>query len=248
MQNRIFDQPAFILHRRNYQDSSLILELLTCDYGRISVLAKGARKRRDAAQFQLFNRLSVGWSGRSELKTLVAIESHVITVPTACYLPLCYINELLMLLLAKFDEHRDVFQRYQLLLLEFAQMGQISTPVDGLIIEPSLRNFEIDLMTNLGLMPQLTKIGFEQQAVQPDTVYSFDPSLGVYVTKEKAEKGFLGEELLAIEQRNWDSQKTLVSAKRLLRQIIDFNLRGRQLQSRQMYLQMISKQQDGPRN
>ncbi|MCK4710113.1 MAG: recombination protein O N-terminal domain-containing protein [Gammaproteobacteria bacterium] len=60
MQNRINDQAAFILHRRDYQDSSLILDLFSEDYGRLSVLVKGAKKRRDAASFQICNRLSVG--------------------------------------------------------------------------------------------------------------------------------------------------------------------------------------------
>jgi len=238
MQNRITDQPAFILHRRDYQESSLILELLTMDYGRVSVVAKGARKRRDAAHFQMFNRLSVGWTGRSELKTLTQIESQIIAIPASCYLPMCYINELLMILLAKHDEHRQLFQRYQLLLLEITHLENESASAKGVPIEPSLRNFEIDLLTELGLMPQLTQLGFEHEAVQSGDVYIYDPQAGIRKADKHVSTGFTGEDLLAIDQRQWASSQVLLSAKRLLRQIIDFNLRGRQLQSRQMYLQM----------
>ncbi len=248
MQNRINDQPAFILHRRNYQDSSLILELFTQEFGRVSVLAKGARKRRDAVQFQMFNRLSIGWIGRSELKTLTHIESQSIEVPASCYLALCYINELLLLLLAKYDEHRDVFQRYQLLLLEFTHMEQNSVSEFGQNIESSLRNFEIDLLTALGLMPQLTHLGFENQVIQSGGFYGYEPSTGLYIAEDNQKNSYLGADLLAIEQREWGSKKTLSSAKRLLRQIIDFNLRGRQLQSRQLYLQMYRKQHHEPNN
>lgn len=241
MQNRVSDQPAFILHRRDYQESSLILELLTQDYGRISLLAKGARKRRDVAHFQSFNRLAVGWSGRSELKTLTQIESQVVTIPPHCYLPVFYINELLLFLLAHNDEQHSIFQRYQLLLLEFSQLetGSDTTPDDG--IEPILRNFEMDLLTELGLMPQLTQLGFDQQSVKAGSHYVYDPDSGLQPSGDTTPGRFRGEDLLQVDQRCWDSTQALRTAKRLLRQIIDFNLRGRQLQSRQLYQQMNKK-------
>jgi len=142
MQNRITDQPAFILHRREYQDSSLILELLTLDFGRVSLMARGARKRRDAAHFQSFNRLSVGWSGQSELKTLTQIDSQPLLIPSACYLAVFYLNELLLYLLAKHDEQGALFKRYQMVLLEFGQLDVGQALTINAEIEPILRNFE----------------------------------------------------------------------------------------------------------
>jgi DNA repair protein RecO (recombination protein O) len=240
MQTHISDQPAFILHRRDYQESSLILELLTADYGRITVLAKGARKRRDAASFQSFNRLAVGWSGRSEMKTLTQIESQSLLIPAQCYLPVFYINELLLFLLAKHDEQRVIFQRYQLLLLGFSQL-ELTQGIDiSSGIEPLLRNYEIDLLTELGLMPELTVLGYNQQEVDATGKYIYVPESGIQLAENDSRVCFMGGDLIAINQRQWDTTEVLKSGKRLLRQIIDFNLNGRQLQSRQLYKQMNS--------
>jgi len=46
-------QPAYVLHHRPYRDTSRILELFTRDYGRVSVFARGAREKLDAATAQL---------------------------------------------------------------------------------------------------------------------------------------------------------------------------------------------------
>ena len=54
MQTRVSDQPAFILRRREWRDTSLILDLFTLDYGCVSVIAKGARRNPGKLQYQPF--------------------------------------------------------------------------------------------------------------------------------------------------------------------------------------------------
>lgn len=232
MQNRINDQPAFILHRREFQDSSLILEIFSEDYGRLSVMARGARKRRDVAHFQLFNRLSVGWAGRSELKTLTHIDSRPLSIPADCYLALFYINELLLYLLPKQDEYRGIFHRYQSLLLQ----------MDSQHMEALLRGFELYLLTQLGLMPTLLCESAHGQILDPVRNYCVDQSLGVRPALDGENNTFSGAELVAIQRQKFDSSAILLSARRLLRQIIDFNLQGRTLQSRKIYQQIKMKQ------
>ena len=231
MQQRISDQAAFILHRRDYQNSSLILELFTEDFGRLSVLAKGARSRRDAAHFQIANRLAVGWSGRSELKTLTEIDSRPLPIPADCYVAVFYINELLLYLLAKQDPHPQLFQYYQRLLLQLEKES----------LESQLRGFEMDLLTTQGLMPDLS---CESQSAQPlieDAFYRVHPQSGVVISSAQEAGSIVGRDLDAIARRQFDSTKVRKSAKQLLRQIIDFNLQGRTLQSRQFYQQLSSK-------
>lgn len=235
MQNRITDQAAFILHQRDYQESSLILELFTEDYGRLSVLVKGAKKRRDVAHFQLCNRLSVGWSGRGELKILTQIESKSIPVPSKCYIAVFYINELLLTLLPKQDEYPYVFYRYQLLLLGLNQQT----------IEPLLRSFELDLLTELGFLPDLACVSSNGSRLESDQRYHVDDVSGVYPVHERDVRSYSGAELVAVAQRRFDSDKTLKVAKRLLRQIIDYKLQGRTLQSRKFYQQFFRQWQNG---
>ena len=70
-------QPAYILHQQNYRESSLLLEVLTRDFGRISLIAKGVRKAKSksAALLRPFQLLSLSYSGRSELKTMTGVEA-----------------------------------------------------------------------------------------------------------------------------------------------------------------------------
>ena len=233
MQNRINDQPAFILHRRDYQDSSLILDLFSQDYGRVSVLVKGAKKRRDVSSFQICNRLSVGWSGNSELKILTQIDSHLFSVSDKYYPGIFYINELLLYLLPKHDEQIRLFQHYQNLLVEFTQ--------HNIQLEPLLRNFEIELLTDLGYMPDLTVASTTDQKIQLEQCYIFDEMSGLMPAPKNVLNSFTGSELTAIYERQFDLSENLRAAKRLMRQIIHFNLQGRTLQSRKFYQQMKKK-------
>ena len=231
MQIRINDQAAFILHRREFQNSSLILDLFSEDYGRLSVVARGARKRRDAAHFQLFNRLSLGWTGRSELKTLKHIESRPLSVPPDCYMALIYINELLLYLLPKQDEHRELFKSYQTLLLR----------MNAQQLEVLLREFEIQLLSQLGLMPDLSCESASGQALNNEKMYYFDVLSGVRPCLNDDERQYSGSELLAIQCQQFDSPQVVQSARKLLRQIIDYNLQGRTLQSSKIYQQLRLK-------
>ena len=75
--SRVDRQPAFVLHRRAWRETSLLLELLTRDFGRVGVIARGARagRRGSGASCQPFQPLLVSWSGRADLKTLAAADA-----------------------------------------------------------------------------------------------------------------------------------------------------------------------------
>jgi len=62
-------EPAYVIHRRAYSDTSLIVELLTPGYGRVSVLARGVKKGKaqKSLLLQPFRSLHVSWAGRGEL-------------------------------------------------------------------------------------------------------------------------------------------------------------------------------------
>ena len=230
MDNRVNDQPAFILHRREYQDASLILELFTRDFGRVSVLAKGARKGRNAAHFQIGNRLAVGWSGRSELKTLIQIDSRPLAIAQDCYIALFYLNELLLYLLPRHDPHPRLFDHYQQLLLE----------LEASQLEPLLRNFEMDLLEQLGVLADFSTLGETGEPLAADRFYRFDVNAGLSAAAGDETGVYPGAALLALQQRRFDQPQVLKLAKALLRKIIDYNLQGRTLQSRQFYHQLKS--------
>lgn len=225
MQPRISDQCAYLLHRRDFRENSLLLELFTRDYGRVTLVARGARKRRNTAHFQPFNQLRISWSGGGELKTLTHIESRPVAVATDCYLPVYYLNELLLYLLPRQDDYVELFGAYDKLLCT----------IDSSNMEPKLREFEIRLLRSLGLMPDLDTIAISGLDVEPDNHYRVRVNAGVEAAGPEDAPVFTGSELLSIQRMDFSTPQIQRAARRLLRQIIDFNLQGRTLQSRQLY-------------
>ncbi len=105
MTRRIVDEPAYVLHVRAYRETSAIIDLLTLQHGRVSVVARGVRRAR-GGQPHPFGRLSVGCSGRGQLLTLAGYDSisHRWLTGDALYAGL-YLNELLLRLLRDDDPH-----------------------------------------------------------------------------------------------------------------------------------------------
>ena len=236
MTQRVNDQAAFILHRRDYQNTSLILDLFTRDFGRVSVLVKSAKKRKDVASFQIGHRLSISWSGHAELKTLLHIESRMIALSVKSFAAVFYVNELLIYLIAKGDGYSKLFDSYQMFLLELGQL--IETALDYQYhLEVLLRNFEIDLMTVLGYMPRLDRLSQDGDGVSSEQSYEFDVLNGASHcnTEDSTHQVFNGGDLIAIQKRDFTTEQTLRAAKKLMRVIIEFNLQGRKLRSREFY-------------
>lgn len=75
--HRVSLQPAFILHGRDFRDSSRLLDIFTLDYGRVTLVAKGARSARSKLQGVLepFTPLIISWSGKGDVQTLTGAES-----------------------------------------------------------------------------------------------------------------------------------------------------------------------------
>ncbi|HSY26047.1 MAG TPA: DNA repair protein RecO, partial [Burkholderiaceae bacterium] len=73
---RAAGQPGFVLHSYPYKETSLIVDVFSRDYGRIALVAKGAKRPHSKLRgvLQTFQPLSVSWSGKSEIRTLTAAE------------------------------------------------------------------------------------------------------------------------------------------------------------------------------
>ena len=73
-------QPTYILHARPYRETSLLLECLTRDLGRVGMVARGVRSERGKARLQRallepFQPLAVDLLMRGELATLRGVEA-----------------------------------------------------------------------------------------------------------------------------------------------------------------------------
>lgn len=229
-------QPAFVLHRRRYRETSVIVELFTQDYGRISAVARGVRRAhsRTAALLQPFVPLLVSYYGKGELLTLTQIETESNLVHLSSKNLRCgfYLNELLMRLLAKNDPHAPLFAIYQQTLIALQQQ-------DVAMNEKILRIFEKKLLVEIGYGLPLNK---EVQFIDEEH-YVFDLERGflpyVHANNKiaviRAPTLFLGKTLNALLKESFDDHTTLQEAKQLMRFIFSLLLGDRPLQSRRLF-------------
>lgn len=233
---RVELQPAYILHTRPYRNTSVLVDFLTPEYGRISGVAKGVRGGSKAAKqkravFQPFVPLLVGWSGNSELKSVNHFETEQAPLALAGkkLFSALYINELLCRLLHQQEESQQLFALYQLALQELIQQEEIDVV---------LRRFELQLLACLGYGIEL---GFDSETGQAiesgrDYRYYADQGFRVFagVAEPLAGELFSGADLLALAQSDFNPQVRRM-AKRLCRQALGFHLGGKPLKSRDLF-------------
>jgi len=167
-------QQAFVLHRRNYSDTSLLLEVFTSSHGRLPLVAKGAKRPRapGAALLQPFTPVLLAWTGRGEVRTMVRVEPAGRPLALRGDALYCgfYVNELLMRLLGRQDPHEVLFVFYQLVLQELAAGTDIATP---------LRRFELRLLAELGYQAVLDREADSGAPVRPDRHYVYSSEQGL---------------------------------------------------------------------
>jgi len=226
--SRVDRQPAFVLHRRAWRETSLLLELLTRDFGRVGVVARGARggRRGLAASCQPFQPLLASWSGRTDLKTLGAAEA-VAPAPAIAgerlYSAL-YVNELLVRLLPPHDAHSALFDAYAGLLPGLAAAEDL---------EPLLRRFELLLLRELGYGMEFVHDSATGQVLEPAGHYLFSPDGGFHAAPEASDpRAYPGWALAQIGREDFSEPRTRLYAKRLMRQALAELLGPRPLHSR----------------
>ena len=112
---RIALEPAFVLHHREYRDTSRILDVFTAKHGRLTLFARGARgpKSKLASLLMPFRPLLVSWSGRGDAAQLTAAEpdGEALTLPPRQVLSGFYLNELIINLTTRHDPQPQLFER-----------------------------------------------------------------------------------------------------------------------------------------
>lgn len=229
--HRVQLQPAYVLHHRPYRDTSLILELFTRDYGRLTVFARGIRGRAKgsmASMLQPFQRVLVSYSGRGEAGHLSGAEydGPVDAMPAARALSGFYLNELLMRLFERHDAHADVFALYD---TTVTRLKDPRCDESGL-----LRVFEKRLLELIGYGLMLDREAHSGVAVRADCAYRYVPEQGVTRIDGVAEGQliFSGASLLALSAETLTDPAHRADARRLLRAALDRYLSGRALRSR----------------
>ena len=226
-------QAAYVLHRRPYRDSSLLLECFSREHGRLGLVARGGRGKL-AGVLQPFAPLLLSWTGAADLKTLTQAEPDGYSDPLqgAALAAGFYLNELLLRACARLDAHPDVYDAYA---------GALAA-LPGAAIEPTLRRFERDLLAGLGY-GLLLDHDASGAAIDPAARYDYRPEQGAVATLDGA---LGGAALLALRDDALDDPAHWPALKRLLRAQLAWHFGDRPLKSRALFRALAGRAQPEP--
>jgi DNA repair protein RecO (recombination protein O) len=232
---RITQQPGFVLHSYPYKETSLIVDVFSRDYGRIALIAKGAKRPHSKLRgvLQTFQPLSVGWSGKSEVRTLTAAEWVGGLLPLEKSALLCgfYLNELLVKLLARDDPHPALFDHY------VATLNQLAHDEPAPIV---LRKFERALLKETGVAGDFRVCTTTGRAVDVNESYVVDPERGPRPARPADTwPRVTGKTLLDMEREDYADSATQTQSKFLMRFLLGHHLGGAPLNTRQILIDLM---------
>jgi DNA repair protein RecO (recombination protein O) len=232
---RIQDQPGFVLHARDYSETSLTLEAFTPRHGRLGLLAKGARRPSSRVRGLLkpFQPLLLSWSGRGELPVLTGAEPNGETTISTGQALYCgfYLNELLVRLLHRHDPHEGLYGVYRETLVALSQSEAT---------EPVLRQFEKKLLGEIGYGLILDRDVVNNTPIDADAWYDYVPERGparMANPQLGRAQGVVvrGASLQALADNDLTQTETLREAKRLMRTVLAYYLGDKPLHSRKLF-------------
>lgn len=231
---RVNEQPAFILHSYPYKETSLIVEVFSRDYGRIALIAKGAKRPHSQLRnsLQTFQPLIIGWSGKSDMPILTSAEWVGGMLPLEKSALLCgfYLNELLIKFLLRKEAHPKLFNSYVLTLNELAHQSTAAIV---------LRQFELSLLRESGLIGDLSYCSYTKSSVLSESTYVIDPSVGIRpLTSFDTIPKVSGKTLLDMHIGDYSDQTTLSQSKILMRFLLTNQLNGESLKTRQILIDL----------
>ena len=199
---RISNEPAYVLHRYDWSESSLILEVFTRHYGRIALVAKGAKKPSSNFRPILLplQPLHVAYGGDAEIRTLKSAEwmgGHVMPTGDAL-MSGYYLNELLLNLLARDDPHPGLFDVY-------VSVVQVIASGHGEVLQSALRTFELLLLREIGLLPLLDAQTMTLGVLDANSRYSLVPEGGLRQTGEGDRASLSGLQWMTLQESLADS-------------------------------------------
>ncbi|MGB8338724.1 MAG: DNA repair protein RecO [Burkholderiales bacterium] len=240
---RIEAEPALVLHGYPFRETSLIVELFARHYGRIALVARGARRPKSAMRGLLlaFQPMDFSWFGKGELRTLHKVEWQAVQPQLTGTGLLCgfYLNELLMRFMQRDDAHEDLFDYY----LNTVQALRSISPGTGDALRSyavQLRGFEVHLLRELGYGLMLKHEAKNGDAIDPERSYDYFPELGPVVSNGVAIASNVnglklsGRTLLDMANDDYSHAQTVTQAKQLMRMVIGHHLGGEELNTRQL--------------
>jgi DNA repair protein RecO (recombination protein O) len=237
LRGKVDGQPAFVLHAYPFRETSLLVEIFSRDFGRMALMARGARRPRSAIRGLLmaFQPLELSWAGKGEVLTLMKAEWQGGLPLLAGEALFCgyYLNELLINLLPREDAHERLFARYA------EMLGCLAASGPGKVAEADLRRFEKSLLQELGYGLTLTHDS-AGQAIAPEAHYTYRMEEGPVRLSHAAETALVvrGKTLLDLDRDDFDDTRSRLESKQLMRVLLNYYLSGKELETRKLFKEL----------
>jgi len=208
----VLGQPAYVLHRRPYKETSSIVELLTLEHGRVAGVMRGVRRARRLDPIEPFSRMEVGWRGNGQLVTFTSRESvHHWRISARFLFAGLYLNELLIRTLRHEEPVVELFGVYE------EALGRLEIEHD---LESTLRVFEKRLLRELGYELSFEVDSSTGNKLMEDVEYEFVRGAGFQPAFKSSKKTFSGFVLRRISEDQYEDEQVRRAAKLLLRQAL----------------------------
>jgi DNA repair protein RecO (recombination protein O) len=231
---RVQQQPAYILHHRPFRDTSQLLDVLSREHGKVTLVARGSRSAKSKLRGILrpFQPLRLSWFARSDLGTLTGAETGAapLSLGGDALIAAYYVNELVLTFLHRHDPQPEIFDAYGQTIAALSRSEELAA---------NLRVFEMELLRLLGYAINLEYDANLHQAIEAEQFYEYRVEQGpVSVSRSEGPMVFKGTRLRGIAGAQFDDPAVLRDAGRLLREVIRHHLDGRELKSRKVLLDL----------
>ena len=237
---RVHQQAAFVLLNRPYSESSWIVEIFSKEYGRLALMAKGARRIKSKLKGVLlpFQPLLISWSGKGEIPILTAaeinlndfdlIENELRGDALVCGF---YCNELLVNLLHRHDPHVELFDDY------ITSVIALSLSSNNDQLGTVLRDFERSIVKQTGYEISFTKQADGKTEIHTDQYYRFHHGQGFVRCSEHDNNAIQGSVIRSLSGHDDQllSTQQMTQSKHLMRDILLQNLGYKEILSRQLF-------------
>lgn len=229
---------AYVLHRIPYRETSYLVDIFTSEQGKLRGVAKGVRgsKNDRKSLLQAFQLLDVSVSGRNDLKNIGRIEAKQssFNFPDRNMYCALYLNELVNRVLPEGLPVEDIFECYQSSLQKLSQLNMKDLSALAQI-ESLLREFEINLLSNLGYMPDLSQCNQTGEGIEAEGHYEYHQELGLQrVAIPRQQTVFIGKDLIAMSEFDWTAM-SLKTAKQIMRLALKPLVGDKPLKSRELF-------------
>ena len=222
------ESDAILIHSRKFQETSLLCTFFTKDHGKISVIARVARRKKSKFQSiavpgAIFR---ITFSGKNDLKTLISCETlKTIDVKGQNLKIYLYLNEIILKTLEAEEPIADIYDD----LISIFEYLNFCSEKDA--IELKLRHFEYELISELGYGFNI-KEDIDWNLIDEDSIYSFNPQLGF--TKVERRNNILGLDLIKYNKNLFEDQQTRASIKFIMRSALE-NIIEKPLASKEIF-------------